>query len=174
MNMQERNGRLTKSALQIRFALAFVASAVISILVHAILLNRSVSALGHMLPNDESVLLNGWPDVLRSHLGLAIVIVVPLSLFVGVLAAFPVAKAVHEFETFLKKVLDGSEGAPCQPTQGAPLEGLCELLNQTTEELRRVVGKEEWNADDECEEAPSLIRDANQQESRTDGSAQST
>jgi len=63
-------------------------------------------------------------------------LVLPLILWISILATQRVAGPVYHFERFLGDVLAGSATKPCKLRDGDQLKELCELLNRATEAQR--------------------------------------
>ena len=130
MSIRTRKQRLIKPGLQLRFGFIFLATSVGAVLIHAFLLNWTLTQISHKLPNDESVLLAQWPGVFSKDIIFAIGLMLPMTLVIGVLATFPIAGAIHRIETHLRDVIRGTNVGPCKLRKGDQLQDLCGLMNQ--------------------------------------------
>ena len=143
MKKLRRTRLLVKPLLQLKLALVFLSAAVVTSIVQAILLVYTLSAVAGRLPNDEELLRGELPGIVMPNLTVGLLLLVPLTILVGVLATFRFAGPLHHFEGFLRRVADGRQSEPCTLREGDELRSLCDLINEVTEPLR--VGTD-WTA----------------------------
>ena len=130
MSIRTRKQRLIKPGLQLRFGFIFLATSVGAVLIHAFLLNWTLTQVSHKLPNDESILLAQWPGVFSKDIIFAIGLMLPMTLVIGVLSTFPIAGAIYRIESHLRDVIRGTNVGPCKLRKGDQLQELCGLMNQ--------------------------------------------
>ena len=74
--------------------------------------------------------------------------VIPLTIFAGILVTFGMAGPVHRMEGFLRDVVAGKSPRPCSIRKGDEFQELCDLINQALEATRKGVGSSEQNTED--------------------------
>ena len=134
--MDKRKKKLIEPRLQLKFSLAFLSTALVLVLVQAIVVQFALQRVAARMPHDSELLQAAVPDVMMLCFTVALVVLAPLSLGIGVLATFPVLGPLHRFRSFLRQVADGSHPEPCRIRQGDELHDLCALLNEVTAPLR--------------------------------------
>ena len=75
-------------------------------------------------------------EILWSHLFLTVGLMIPLTLFTGILVTFRVAGPVHRFEQHLKAIANGEDPGDCYIRKGDEFTELCELINSAVNTLR--------------------------------------
>ncbi len=148
MKNYRRKKKLIEPRLQLKFALIFVSTAGLSVLVQMIVLGHILSDLAASLPNDGVVLLSRVPEALRNATLFTFALLAPLILVIGILSTFRIVGPMYRFREFLGKVIRGENPPPCRIRDNDDLQDFCELLNEVTAPLRE--GGEESDEDDEA------------------------
>ena len=139
-NLRKKN--LIKPALQFKITLAFMAtSASLMCLMAFLVILFLTDEGGGKFGVSDQVLDQVIPVLTRSFI-ITMVLLVPVTLVVGVLATFMVAGPLRCFERFLERVRDGEKPADCSIRKGDELGEFCELLNEVTRPLREEPGAE--------------------------------
>jgi signal peptidase II len=108
-----------------------------AMLLQFILFTSAVTEVATHLPSDGLLLVEELPRLLYGTLLVSFGLFLPLMFMVGVLVTFRFAGPIYRFEVYLKQVIRGEKPADCRLRQGDELQGLCRLINQATEPLRR-------------------------------------
>jgi len=124
-----------------KFALAFFTTAGIAIFGQTVLFGYLLGKAARSLEHDGSLLLNQLPVILRDGFVLTVVVLVPLTVFVGILSTFKIVGPLYRFRLFLKGVLAGEQHAPCRIRAGDELHDFCDLLNRVTEPTRTALAE---------------------------------
>jgi hypothetical protein len=151
MNRYKRRIKLIQPRLQLKLILVFLGMTTSAMLLQFILFTSSVTDVAADLPSDGLVLVEALPRLLYGTLLVSFALFLPLMFFVGVLVTFRFAGPIYRFETYLKQVIRGEKPADCRLRNGDELQGLCRLINQATEPLRRA-DEEGDRRDDEARE----------------------
>lgn len=139
--MIKRRRKLIEPRLQLRFSLAFLSSALVLVLVQAIVVQFVMQRIAARLPHDGQLLQAEIPGALLISFSVALLLLCPLSLAIGVLSTFRVLGPIYRFRVFLRKVADGTHPDPCRIRKSDELHDFCELLNEVTEPLRDTTGR---------------------------------
>jgi hypothetical protein len=131
-----RAKKLIEPRIQMRFALIFLTTAALAVLVQALVVSYLMMATADHLPNDGALLKSQVLDVLASGLGVTMLLLVPLTLVVGIAATHKVVGPLYRFRIYLTQLAAGEHPAPCRIRQDDELQDLCELLNRATQPLR--------------------------------------
>jgi hypothetical protein len=135
--MQQRKKKLIEPRLQLRFSLAFLSTALLLVLVQAIVIHFVLQRLAARLPHDSELLRAEIPGTLLISFAFTFLFLAPLSLAIGVNATFRVLGPLYRFRVFLRQLADGEHPAPCRIRERDELQDFCDLLNEVTEPLRR-------------------------------------
>lgn len=136
-NRFRRTRKLIQPGLQLRLVAAFASVAALACLFQVVLVNHSLLSLARELPADGDRVLAELPRLLVSNLVVTLLVLLPATLVVGVLATHRIAGPVHRFRLWLGQVRRGEEPGPCRLRSGDELQELCEDLNRTFEALGR-------------------------------------
>jgi hypothetical protein len=132
-----RRKKLIDPALQLKLVGAFTGLAVLGLLLQFLLMMREMTAAARGIPEVGGMLADVMPGVLVRALAVALVVVVPLLLGVGIALTFRVAGPVYRFEQFLGAVARGEQIEPCRIRKGDYFQSLCAKINDATEPQRR-------------------------------------
>lgn len=86
------------SKLKFRFFLAFLGSAGVALLGHALFFQWAFAELTPHLPNDEVAALEAWPTLFRSSLLFMALLTVPLGVAISMQATFPLLRRLRKLE----------------------------------------------------------------------------
>jgi nitrogen fixation/metabolism regulation signal transduction histidine kinase len=131
-----RAKKLIEPRIQMRFALIFLTTAALAVLVQALVVSYLMMATADSLPNDGALLKSRVLDVLASGLGVTMLMLVPLTLLVGITSTHKVVGPLYRFRVYLTQLAAGERPAPCRIRQNDEQQDLCELLNRATQPLR--------------------------------------
>lgn len=132
MRILRRKKKLILPALQLKVTAVFLATSLVMLTVMGLFLIRSLTA---PTGADSATLEEVLPVVAEAFL-LTLAVMIPLTLFVGVLATFLFAGPIWRMKRFLEEVQAGNNPADCFLRFGDELQDFCKLLNETTETLR--------------------------------------
>jgi len=137
MTKYPRTQKLIEPRLKLKFALVFMTTAAAVVLAQTIGLFHTLHSFAVELPNDGPMVQMQVPAVLLKSTLLTLGLVVPLSLFVGVLTMFRIVGPLYRFRVFLRQVAAGENPGPCKIRKGDELHDFCDLLNEVTAPLRQ-------------------------------------
>ena len=137
MRKNRRRLRLIRPRLQMRLILAFAGVATLALVLQNLLVSYVLTDIAASLPGDGNLLLEATADRLLAVCGISLLVLLPLTLWVGVLVTHRVAGPLSRIESFLKQALAGQVKQECQLRSGDELQELCGLVNQATSELRQ-------------------------------------
>lgn len=132
----KRRRKLIKPRFQLKVALSGLGIAVVSVFVLVIIMNSAIVEFADKGWIDARALRNEWVGILVSKLLLALALLVPMTLALGVVLTHRIAGPLYRFELFLNAVMRGEHPGECHLRNGDELLELCELLNKVTEPLR--------------------------------------
>ena len=132
----KRRKKLIKPRFQLKVALSGLGVAVVSVFVLVIIMNGAIVEFADKGWIDAVALRGEWMGILLSKLLLALALLVPMTLALGVILTHRIAGPLYRFETFLNAVMRGEHPGECHLRQGDELMEFCTLLNQVTEPLR--------------------------------------
>lgn len=127
---QKRRIKLIKPRLQVRLILAFVAVAVLALLLQYLLVAQRLAWTAAHMPVGGAHLMDEIPHILLVTLGLSFGVLFPLTFAVGVLVTFRIAGPVYRFEQYLREVAQGRDPGECRLRHDDELQDVCELLNE--------------------------------------------
>ena len=117
-------------------AISGLGISIVAVLLMMIMVNEAVMEFASKGWVDAVALQEEWMSILLSKLLIALALLVPLTLAMGVLMTHKIAGPLYRFEMFLNAVMDGEHPEPCRLRQNDELKDFCELLNEVTEPLR--------------------------------------
>ena len=132
----KRRKKLIKPRFQLKVAASGLGIAVVSVLVLVIMMNDAIMEFADKGWVDAVALRNEWMGVLLSKLLLALGVLVPMTLALGVILTHRIAGPLYRFEAFLNAVKRGEHPGECHLRKGDELIDFCTLLNEVTEPLR--------------------------------------
>lgn len=132
----KRRIKLIQPKLQLKLVATFFGLTLLALLLQFLIFLRALTVIAEQLPADQDVLLDAVPSLVLQTSVLALVVVLPLVLLVGVLATFRIAGPLYRLEMYLKQLLSGQDPGECRLRKGDELQNLCGLINRATEELR--------------------------------------
>lgn len=132
----KRRKKLVKPRFQMKVAVSGLGISIVAVLLMMIMVNEAVMEFASKGWVDAVALQEEWMSILLSKLLIALALLVPLTLAMGVLMTHKIAGPLYRFEMFLNAVMDGEHPEPCRLRQNDELKDFCELLNEVTEPLR--------------------------------------
>lgn len=132
----KRRKKLIEPRLQLRFSLAFLSTALVLVMVQAIVIQFVLQRVAARLPHDGNLLQAEIPTVLLISFAVTLLLLAPLSLGIGVMTTFRVVGPLYRFRVFLRQIADGERPGDCRIRQSDELQDFCELLNEATAPLR--------------------------------------
>ena len=132
MRLLRRRKKLILPSLQLKVTAVFLATSLVMLTLMGLFLIRSLTAN----TGADSATLDEVLPVVAEAFVLAVVVAIPLTLFIGVLATFLFAGPIYRMQRFLEQTQAGEKPADCFLRFGDELQDFCKLLNETTETLR--------------------------------------
>ena len=136
MARHKRKIKLIKPQFQIKLVSIFLCLSVACMVVQFTLLNVALTDLAMSIPQYGAALSSEVFGILWNHLFLTIGLMVPLTLFVGILVTFRVAGPVYRFEQYFQAIADGQNPGECHIRNGDEFQELCANINQAMRTLR--------------------------------------
>ena len=134
--VHKRRKKLIKPQFQLKVALSGLGISIVAVLLMMIMVNEAVMEFANNGWVNAVALKEKWMGILLSKLLIALALLVPMTLAMGVLMTHKIAGPLYRFEMFLNAVIDGQHPEPCRLRKGDELLDFCELLNEVTEPLR--------------------------------------
>jgi hypothetical protein len=131
-----RRIKLIRPGLQLRLTGTFVGLSALGLMLQAFVFMRELSWISAQLPNDGSLVLENVQRSVVSVLLISLVVLLPLTVWIGVLATHRIAGPAYRFEMFLRAVMRGERPADCRLRDGDELTDLCQTINAATAPLR--------------------------------------
>ena len=97
-----RSRKLVSPNLQLRLSLWFVGVVTAGLLLQSILVSRNLTALAQTVPGDAAALHAAFSKAAWNTLWTSLLVVLPLSVGVGILATFRLAGPLARFRAFLE------------------------------------------------------------------------
>ena len=135
--VNKRKKKLIEPRLQLKFSLAFLSTALVLVLLQAIVIQFVLQRVASRLPHDGALLQSEVPGVLLTSFLITLLLLGPLSLGIGVLTTFRVLGPIYRFRVFLRQVANGERPADCRIRKTDELHDFCDLLNEATASLRQ-------------------------------------
>jgi len=132
-----RQKKLIQPGLQLKLTGTFFIISALSFLLQYLLLANDLVAAANQLPDGGHQVIAMLPGSLLRSLILSFCFLMPVTFLGGVLVTFRIAGPVYRFQVFLRDVRDGKQVEPCRIRKGDELQGLCVLINEATEPVRR-------------------------------------
>ncbi|MCY2960519.1 MAG: hypothetical protein NTY35_10180 [Planctomycetota bacterium] len=133
---EKRRDRLVRPGLQLRLILAFLAVATLALLLQFVLFAAVFSTAAAELPQDGPLFMERMTGLSLVILAVSLGVLLPLSLFVGVLVTFRVAGSLQRFEKHLEAIARGEDPGPCRIRAGDDLQDFCAKFNAALERIR--------------------------------------
>lgn len=125
-----RRRAVIRPALQIKVSLIFVFVVAVSLVLFAAQVFQATRGL------DAEELRELLNDILMSKLLASLALGAGLTIAVSMIVTFRIAGPVFRMSSFLRRVRDGEQTAPCSLRKGDAFGDLCEVINEVTEPLR--------------------------------------
>jgi hypothetical protein len=154
MPRRTRKQKLIKPRLQLWVTGVFLMTTCAAVLAQFVMLNRVLVVLAREMPEQSEVLMEQWPTMLRTTLGLTIALLVPFTLGVGILTTFRIAGPLYRFEEYMGQVARGEDRGPCQIRKGDMLQEVCDKLNLMVTALR---AQQDHGETRDVDSVPSLV-----------------
>lgn len=151
----KRRRKLIKPRFQMRVALSGLGLAVVAVLLLTIMMNEALMEFASKGWVDAAALRGEWMSILISKLVLALCLLVPMTLALGVVLTHKIAGPLYRFEMFIQGVMAGEHPEPCRLRKGDELQDFCDLLNELTEPLRN--GTLQFPAQEAGENTPAEV-----------------
>ncbi|MDA1194949.1 MAG: hypothetical protein O2894_07160 [Planctomycetota bacterium] len=132
----KRTKKLIKPRFQLKVAGACLGIAVMAVITLMILMNDVILDFADKGWVDSAAVQDKWAGVLLTKLGIALMILAPMTLALGVILMHRIAGPLYRFEQFIQGVVRGEQTDICRIRQGDELQDLCDLLNEFTAPLR--------------------------------------
>lgn len=132
----KRRIKLIQPRLQLRLVGVFCGLTLLALGLQFLVFMRALSGIAEQLPADHGVLMEAVPEMVLQSSLLALLVVLPLVLFVGVLVTFRIAGPLYRIEMHLRRLISGEDPGECRLRKGDELQNLCSLVNRATEEVR--------------------------------------
>jgi hypothetical protein len=137
MAAHRRRFRIIRPKLQLRLILSFVGISALALLLQYVLFVRVAVEIASRRADAGVAPLEDIGVELFTVFCVSFFVMLPLTVFVGVLVTHRFAGPVYRFEKYLGEVIAGAKPADCRLRQGDDLQELCALINRATEPLRR-------------------------------------
>ncbi|MFT5284155.1 MAG: signal transduction histidine kinase [Planctomycetota bacterium] len=149
MNIR-RTRKLINSPLQLKLSLWIVGVATLVMMIQFVFMAMAVSKIGPLLPNDSQVFFESFFEVMVRSFLASLAVALSVTFVAGVLLTHRIAGPLYRFTSFLNAVNRGDQPDECAVRKNDELKNFRELLNVTTEPLRRHVPH-----GDQTEETPA-------------------
>lgn len=133
---EHRRDRLVRPRLQLRLILAFLAVAMIALLLQFVLFASVLTTAASDLPQDGQILLERTTGLSLTIFVISMGVLLPLCFFVGVLVTFRVAGPIYRFEKHLESIARGLDPGPCRIRKGDDLQDFCATFNAAITRMR--------------------------------------
>jgi hypothetical protein len=132
-----RTRKLIKTGIQLRMSAIFASLTVVCLLTQWLLLSSMLAHAANDMPVGGEYLLDLIPGLLGRSLLFSVLLALPMTMAVGILATFRITGPIYRFESYLREVVSGTQLGPCKIRKGDALGELCGLINAATEPVRR-------------------------------------
>lgn len=132
-----RRQKLVRPQLQLWLVGSFVGLAGLALLLQFLVLSFRLTSSAGNLEGASGQLASEVPGLMLEVLVVSLAVLLPIIFVMGVLLTFRVAGPIYRFEEFLRSVASGEQIGPCKIRKGDKLQGLCDLINEATEPVRR-------------------------------------
>jgi len=133
----KRRQKLVKSAIQLRLSGILAGVTVVCLLLQWLLFSALLTSAANAMPVGSEYLLDLLPTLLVRSILFSVAIAFPLTMVAGILETFRITGPIHRFESYLREVIRGTQLGPCKIRKNDALGELCDLINESTEPLRR-------------------------------------
>ena len=159
-----RRNILIDPRLQWKFILSFTCLASAAVVFEAIVVNRMLANLSGTMPEGGDVLRSEMTGILFQGIGYTLVLLVPISVTMGMLATFRVAGPLFAIRRYLRRLAAGEEVGDCRIRERDELHDLCDAVNGAVGALRARLE----SSDADSSEAPEA---SERSDAATDGEA---
>lgn len=152
--MNARRKILVNPRLQGKITAVFVGTALSCFAVQLALQTMAVATVASNLSQDPNAASRQLMEILMATSGVGVLLLVPLSIFAGLLVTFRIAGPIYRIESYLEARIRGEDQGVLKIRTGDECQRLCSLLNQVL------------NPSEDSEQAPSaceLEDDASQE-----------
>ncbi len=132
----KRTRKLIQPKFQLKVAFACLGIAVMATLVLTVLLNQVVLDFADKGWIDSARVEQEWVGVLTVKLLIALAVLTPMTLALGVILMHRIAGPLYRFRQFMAAVARGEHPNECHLRKGDELMDFCELLNKFTAPIR--------------------------------------
>lgn len=132
----KRRIKLIRPQLQLKLVGIFAGLTALALVLQFLVFMNAATRAAADLPNDGLLYLSRLNGVLLAVLAGSVLVVLPLTFWVGVLVTHRIAGPVYRFETYLDQVSRGEALEDCRLRQGDELQELCAKINLATAPLR--------------------------------------
>jgi hypothetical protein len=132
----KRTRKLIQPKFQMKIAFACLGIAVMATLVLTVLLNQVVLDFADKGWIDSARVEQEWIGVLLTKLLIALAVLTPMTLALGVILMHRVAGPLYRFRQFMAAVARGEHPNECKLRKNDELMDFCELLNRFTAPIR--------------------------------------
>jgi len=132
----KRKRKLIQPRFQMKIAFACLGIAVVATLVLTVLLNQVVLDFADKGWIDAARVEQEWVGVLLTKLLIALAVLTPMTLALGVILMHRVAGPLYRFRQFMAAVARGEHPHECKLRKNDELTDFCELLNRFTAPIR--------------------------------------
>lgn len=132
----KRKKKLIQPKFQLKIAFACLGIAVIAALVLTIVINQMVLDFSNKGWIDSAKVSSEWRGVVMTKLLIALAILTPMTLALGVILMHRVAGPLYRFRQFISAVGRGEHPQECRLRKSDELADLCDLLNKFTAPIR--------------------------------------
>ena len=149
MRLLKRKKKLIDSTLQLRLIATVLCISCITSLFQVVLLNRSLLDLSARLPRTGQVVLAEVPSILLTNVMVTLLVLVPLSFGVGLLATHRIAGPIWRMQRYLDDISErGSSKGLVQLRERDEFQSFAHSLNRA---ILRLTGGEYLDDNDETE-----------------------
>ncbi|MDJ0521974.1 MAG: hypothetical protein QNJ90_07850 [Planctomycetota bacterium] len=132
----KRKKKLIQPKFQLKIAFACLGIAVMSALVLTVMINQVVLDFSDKGWIDSAKVEAEWMGVVMTKLLIALAVLTPMTLALGVILMHRVAGPIYRFRQFMRSVGRGEHPQECRLRKGDELTDLCDLLNRFTAPIR--------------------------------------
>ncbi len=143
VSMNRRRLRLIRPKMQFRLILCFLGITALGLELQYLLFVRVLADAATNAGPAGAGLLDLIGARLLIVLGVSFMLLLPVTLFVGVLVTHRLVGPIHRFEMYLKELLEGRSARECHLRKGDELLDLCDLINRATKPLRAQIEMEQ-------------------------------
>ncbi|MEE8141464.1 MAG: hypothetical protein V3T77_00020 [Planctomycetota bacterium] len=147
-DQHKRKKKLPKPALQLKIVMIFLCLGLSCVLLQFTMFSRTISEMALQVPGEGMSLSGKVFDILWRDLFIALALLIPLTVSVGIIVTFRIAGPVYRFESYLRSIAGGENPGPCSIRRGDELQELCTAINLAVDALRQQNETHEFEAPD--------------------------